>query len=85
MKEASSLSLLFIILVFIVVKAAAIKCFKCNSVYDPECLSLNTTRSNKFIVDCDKIRHQHFKNLNSSFCSKLYQKGEVEKCQLKNI
>lgn len=77
MKEAKSFPILFVILVFIVIKSTAIKCFKCNSVYDPECLSLNTTRSNKFIVDCDKIRHQHFKNLNSSFCSKLYQKGEM--------
>lgn len=63
-------------MLILIVKCEAIKCFKCNSAYDPECLNLSTSWSNKFITDCDKFHHQHFKNLSSTFCTKLYQKGK---------
>lgn len=76
MKGASSFLAVLFIFIALIMETVAIKCFQCNSAYDPECIGLNTTRSNKFIVDCDKISHKSFMNLKASFCGKLYQKGD---------
>lgn len=55
---------------------SSIKCFQCNSDYDQDCMNLNRTFSNKYMMDCSKRQSRKFGSLEASFCSKFHQKSE---------
>ncbi|KAG5683192.1 hypothetical protein PVAND_012488 [Polypedilum vanderplanki] len=60
-------------LFLIISTANAIKCFQCNSIFNNDCLTLNSTRIHKIIVDCDDVHHR--KNISATFCKSIYQKS----------
>lgn len=68
--------LIILVLINFVISGDAIKCFQCNSDYDQDCMSLNRTFSNKYMVDCERRHHKKYGDLKATFCSKFYHKSE---------
>ena len=64
------------LVVSFVVSGGALKCFQCNSDYDQDCMSLNRTFSNKYMVECKNRHHKKYGDLEATFCSKFYHKSE---------
>lgn len=76
MEGAARRSLIILVLVKFVVSAEAVKCFQCNSDYDQDCMSLNRTFSNKYMVDCERRHHKKYGDLKATFCFKFHHKSE---------
>lgn len=71
--ELGALTRILIVIVFIAEYANAIKCYQCNSVYDPDCDTPQSDIGSKLAVDCDKFQKN---NSTATFCRSIYQKCE---------
>ncbi|XP_018009478.1 U-scoloptoxin(05)-Sm1a [Hyalella azteca] len=73
MEMTKAAAILMAFLAFVVHSGSAIRCWDCNSKFDPRCGHGHFDNHTLETVDCDQISYTHLGNAKAKYCRKVIQ------------